>query len=112
MKLKRMILLGMIFTCLAAQFVGVGSSCGFASSLSRHAMMGEETIGNEPFHDANFKDWPNIMPVINNKSRVYHTWVNGDERFYFDLDPEQLNELLIDFAKLKRRKGSLDFAPD
>ena len=107
MKFKQMILLGVISTCLTAQFVGVGISCGFASLLSSSAMMGEETIGSEPFGDANFKDWPNVLPVVNNKSRVYHTWVNGDERFYFDADPEQLNELLVDFANLKGKKEVL-----
>ena len=104
MKFKRMILLGIVFTCLTAQFVGVGISLGFASSLSRNAMMGEETIGNKPFGDANFQDWPNILPVINNQSRVYHTWVNGDERFYFDSNSDKLNELLVNFAKLKGKK--------
>lgn len=107
MTFKRMILLGIISMSLTAQFVGVVISSVFASVLSPKTMMGEETIGNEPFRDANFKDWPNIMPVVNNKSRVYHTWVNGDERFYFDSDSDKLNELLIDFAKLQGKKEVL-----
>ena len=69
--------------------------------------LGEETIGNKPFDGANFTDWPGIMPVINNKSRVYHSWVNGDERFYFSPTTEQLNQLLADFGKLKGKREVL-----
>ena len=90
MNLKRMIWLGITFTCLSQPSSWVlGAVTDSQVHFPASAMMGEETIGNEPFHDANFQDWPNIMPVINNQSRVYHTWVNGDERFYFDSDPEQ-----------------------
>ena len=72
-----------------------------------HFPMGEETIGNKLFSDANFKDWPGIMPVINNDSRVYHTWVNGDERFYFESDFAKMTELVTAFAKLKGKKEIL-----
>ena len=76
-------------------------------TASKVGMMGEETIGNKPFNGANFKPWPGILPVINNKSRVYHTWVNGDERFYFSPTTEQLNQLLADFGKLKGKREVL-----
>lgn len=74
---------------------------------SATSMMGEETIGNKPFGGANYKAWPGVLPVINNKSRVYHTWVNGDERFYFSPTTEQLNQLLADFGKLKGKREVL-----
>ena len=36
--------------------------------------MGMERFGNEPFSDvANYVSWPNVMPVINDTHRVYHT---------------------------------------
>lgn len=25
--------------------------------------LGEETFGNKPFSDVNFRDWPNVMPL-------------------------------------------------
>jgi len=78
-----------------------------ARPASAASMMGEETIGNKPFDGANYKPWPGILPVINNKSRVYHTWVNGDERFYYSPTTEQLNQLLADFGKLKGKREVL-----
>jgi len=78
-----------------------------ACGASAPNFMGEETIGNKPFTIHNYKDWPNILPVINNKSRVYHTWVNGDERFYYNTSTDQLNQLLIDYSKLAGKKEVL-----
>lgn len=85
-------------------------NCPSAAAVSVRAM-GEETIGNKPLNDANYKNWPNLMPVINNQSRVYHTWVNGDEQFYFRGSTEQLNQLLADFSKLKSKKKEVLILP-
>ena len=73
--------------------------------------MGEETFGNQPLNAANYTDWPNIMPVINHTSRVYHTWVNGDEESYFQGTPAQLNQLLASFSKLKSKKKEVLILP-
>jgi hypothetical protein len=63
--------------------------------------MGEETFGNAPLSAANYKDWPGILPVINHTSRVYHTWVNDNEHFYYRGDTATLNDTLEKFAEAK-----------
>ena len=73
--------------------------------------MGEETIGNKPLNGLNYIVWPNIMPVANQQSRVYHTWVNGDEMFYFQSTSAQLNELLDDFSKLQSKTKEVVILP-
>ena len=83
------------------------ASIAHITHASTIGIMGEETIGNKPFALPNYKNWPNILPVINNKSRVYHTWVNGDEQFYFNSSTDQLNQLLVDYAKLNGKKEVL-----
>jgi HEAT repeat protein len=62
---------------------------------------GQETFGNEPLNAANFNDWPGIMPVVNHPSRVYHTWVNGNEHFYYRGDAAALNDTLRKLAEAK-----------
>lgn len=73
--------------------------------------LGEETFGNKPFADANFGDWPNAMPVINDTHRVYHSWVNGNENFYFRGDTEALNRALKSFAEVKAEKLTVILRP-
>jgi hypothetical protein len=70
-----------------------------AVSCARPAMaLGEEDFGNSPLNAANFNDWPQIMPVVNHTSRVYHTWVNGNEHFYYAGDVAALNDALRKYA--------------
>ncbi|MHC4694792.1 MAG: hypothetical protein ACYS67_18820, partial [Planctomycetota bacterium] len=59
-----------------------------------------QRIGNKPFHEVNYQQWKSIMPVINHESRVYHTWVNGNEHFYYQCDIKELNDILQKFAAL------------
>lgn len=73
--------------------------------------MGEETIGNKPLNALNYTAWKNIMPVANHKSRVYHTWVNGDERFYYQGNVEQLNQLLANFSQLEQDVREIAILP-
>ncbi len=63
--------------------------------------LGEEHFGNEPLAEANFADWPGIVPVVNDSSRVYHSWVNGDESCYYSGSIEALNACLRRFAEVK-----------
>lgn len=56
----------------------------------------EEYFGNEPL--AAWKDRP-LASVANHDSRVYHSWVNGAEDFYYRGDVEVLNEFLKRFAE-------------
>jgi hypothetical protein len=69
--------------------------CGSARAL------GQETFGNEPLNAANYTSWPGIVPVINHPSRVYHTWVNGNEHFYYRGDTAALNDTLRRYAEAK-----------
>ena len=59
-----------------------------------------EDKGNAPFLEANYGEWKGtgIMPVANHESRVYHTWVNGNEHFYYRGDTKALNDALRKFA--------------
>ena len=45
--------------------------------------MGFEHVGNAPLNAVNYREWKGVMPVVNHPSRVYHTWVNGNEHFYY-----------------------------
>lgn len=63
--------------------------------------LGEETIGNEPLPEANYGEWKGIMPVINDKTRVYSNWVNGNEHFYYKGEAKYLNAALAAFAKIE-----------
>jgi HEAT repeats len=63
--------------------------------------MGEEDFGNTALNEANFQDWPGIMPLVNHPSRVYHSWVNGNEHFYYRGDAAALNDALRKFAASK-----------
>lgn len=55
--------------------------------------------GNKPLSAANYKDWPNLVDAINDKSRVYQFWVNGNESFYYQGDTEAANRVLKEFAE-------------
>lgn len=60
-----------------------------------------ETHGNEPLSELNFTEWKGIMPVINDKARVYGIWVNGNEHLYFKGTTKELNAALAHFAKVE-----------
>jgi len=66
--------------------------------------LGEERVGNEPFLANAYRDWPNVMPVINDTHRVYQSWVNGNEHFYFKGDTAALNAALKNFAAIKSER--------
>ena len=59
--------------------------------------MATEEIGNDPLLEVNYSQWQgtNVMPVINHSSRVYHTWVNGNEHFYYEGDSKALSDFLV-----------------
>jgi hypothetical protein len=73
--------------------------------------MGWESLGSHPFEDTNYKEWPNVLPVINDRNRVYHSWVNGDERFYFAGDTEALNASLKNFSGIKAERLTVVLHP-
>jgi hypothetical protein len=64
--------------------------------------LGWESFGNKPFADVrNYADWPNVLPVINDTHRVYHSWVNGNEHFYFAGNTAALSDALKSFAAIQ-----------
>lgn len=60
----------------------------------------QQHVGNEPLNENNYQQWKSIMPVINHESRVYHSWVNGNEHFYYRGGTKELNDILQKFAAL------------
>ena len=62
---------------------------------------GTEDFGHTVLNEANYRDWPDIMPLVNDPSRVYHSWVNGNEQFYYRGDATALNNALRQFAACK-----------
>jgi hypothetical protein len=65
---------------------------------SRAWALGEEDFGNKPLNELNYQEWKGIVPVVNHSSRVYHTWVNGNEHFYYQGDVAALADCLKKFA--------------
>jgi hypothetical protein len=73
-------------------------------NISSAWSLGTEGFGNAPLRDANYSTWPKVMPVINDSHRVYHSWVNGNEYFYFAGDTAALNSALNAFAEIKAER--------
>jgi hypothetical protein len=73
--------------------------------------LGQEHVGNEPLADANYTNWPNVMPVINDTHRVYHRWVNGNEHFFFKGDTLALNTVLKKFAAIEADRLTVVLRP-
>lgn len=83
----------MLRTIIALAVILLSASNAFA--------LGEESVGNEKISGANYDDWPGAMAVINDEHRVYRSWVNGNEQFYFAGDTKALNAALAEFARIK-----------
>jgi hypothetical protein len=73
--------------------------------------LGEEDFGNAPLSDANYGDWPNVMPVINHRTRVYHSWVNGNEHFHYRGNTADANDALQKFAAITSPKKEVVLRP-
>ena len=55
-----------------------------AVALAAQALAeGTEEFGNKPLSPASYETWPGIAEVVNDKSRVYQNWVNGNENMYY-----------------------------
>lgn len=49
-------------------------------------------------------DWPaGIVELVQHKSRVYSIWVNGNENFYFNASPDEINALIRLFSQTRMR---------
>jgi hypothetical protein len=80
-------------------------------TVSNAWSFGLESFGNDPLSAANFADWPNVTPVVNDAHRVYHSWVNGNEDFYFVGDSVALNAALKNFAAVKADRLTIVLRP-
>jgi hypothetical protein len=74
--------------------------------------LGEEQIGNEPLSAANYEKWPGLVEVVNDKARVYYSWVNGNENFYYFGTIAELNAALANFAKSELKEHEVVIRPD
>jgi hypothetical protein len=74
--------------------------------------LGEEQIGNEPLSAANYEKWPGLVDVVNDKARVYYSWVNGNENFYYFGTIAELNVALQNFAKADLKEHEVVIRPD
>jgi len=57
--------------------------------------------GNEPLSEKNYSEWQGIMPVVNDKARVYQSWANGNEDLYYKSTTKELNAALAQFAQVE-----------
>ena len=57
-------------------------------------------------------DWPKgIVEVSRHQSRVYSIWCNGNENFYFEANPNQINELILLFSQSRMRDHEVIIKP-
>ena len=96
--------------CLVAAVVMASFSLGHALA-PRACALGMETFGNEPLAEGNYSDWKGIMPIVNDKSRVYSWWVNGNEHFFYKGTTKELNTALANFAKIEVEKHEVILRP-
>ncbi len=61
----------------------------------------ESHEGNAPLSPANYTKWPGLAEVVNDKSRVYHVWVNGNEEASYRGDTAALERTLLAFAAVQ-----------
>ncbi|MCC6490018.1 MAG: HEAT repeat domain-containing protein [Candidatus Hydrogenedentes bacterium] len=76
----------------------IAGLCAVTSVAVHAAALGTEDFGDEPLAAPNYAEWPRILPLLNQPGRVYHSWVNGNEHFYYKGDTEALNNALAGFA--------------
>ena len=108
----------------ARRFVVFAGGCHARRLLRRKALvllfacvarvfaLGTEEFGNEPLSPANYEAWPGIAEVVNDKSRVYQSWVNGNENMYYAGGVDELNRVLKLFAAAKIPLREVVFRPD
>jgi hypothetical protein len=95
--------------CFLLMALAAYVSLGLVPSQARG--LGTETIGNEPLSEANYTEWKEIMPVINDKARVYSSWVNGNEHFFYKGTTNELNIALANFAKIEVKTHEVVLRP-
>jgi hypothetical protein len=71
-----------------------------ACGASRVWALGTEDFGASPLSELNYKEWPGVVPLVNDPSRVYHCWVNGNEQFFYRGDAAACNNALTNLARV------------
>jgi hypothetical protein len=81
---------------------------GFSGMVSGLAT---EEHGNKPVNKLNYTEWDGtgILPVLNDTNRIYSTWCNGNEYFYYKGDSRALNAFLKTCAKIKNAAITFEF---
>lgn len=88
--MNRLCFIAAIIAALVGQF-----------SAEKAFALATDEIGNAPLNELNYTEWKGIMPLVNDKARVYQVWVNGNEYFYFKGNTKTLNAALATFAKVE-----------
>ena len=70
-----------------------------------------EKFGNEPLSELNYPEWKGIMPIVNDKARVYNVWVNGNEHMFYKGTAKELNTALANFAKIEMKEHLIVLRP-
>lgn len=93
---------------------GVGIICSLVLVIGEMGYgMATEQIGPDPADPPTVAQpgWPKrIEEVLRHQSRVYSIWVNGNENFYFQATPEDVNELVTLFSKARMRDHEVAIA--
>jgi hypothetical protein len=97
---------------MQARFRAAAAIGLFFAFAARALAAGTEQFGNEPLSPANYEAWPGIAEVVNDKSRVYQSWVNGNENMYYAGSADELNRVLKLFAAAKIPLREVVFRPD
>jgi len=97
-------------TCTAWLIVCFVTLAGSAASPPRVLALGEESFGNDPVSPN--AAWPaGLSILVNDAHRVYRSWVNGNEDFYFSGDLKALQGALEEFAKVSLDSREVFFLP-
>lgn len=67
--------------------------------------------GNKPQPEQNYVEWKGIMPIVNDKSRVFLSWVNGSEYLCYKGATKELNVALAHFAKVEVKNHVVALRP-
>ena len=94
--MRRFCVVAAIVTVIVAQFFTVK-----AFALATDLALASDEEGNAPLIEVNYVAWKGIMPIVNDKARVYQVWVNGNESLYYKGATKQLNVALAAFAKVE-----------
>jgi len=77
------------------------SLCILVAMANRAHSIGMENVGWKELGAANYADIPGLADAVNLPTRVYQSWVNGNEKCFYQADAAQLNVLLETFAAIE-----------